>query len=415
MIRAALVLLVLVSAPAMASEALFKLIDQRLELMQEVAAYKWIKNLPITATEREAVVINNAVIDGLQYGLTKHSSAAFFQAQITAAKNIQQCWHQRWSTEGGPQKARDLNSSVRPALIKLGTDIVALLSNELANEALFNQTVRVECLDALPRSDIYASLKTIRQYPDPLTQIQISGILRVGTTGDYAPFSNDAKNQQPIDGNISARKPTEYRGIDIDLARRLADALGAEVRFVETSWPTLMNDLKTGRYDIAMSGVSNIPSRQTEASFSDAYHVGGKTPISRCEDAAKFTQLSDINRPDVSVIVNPGGTNERFVDHKLTKARKILHPDNRTIFSEIVKGEADIMVTDAIEVALKTQTHPSLCATMPKKTLTHQIKAYMMPKNQRLQHAVNQWLEKERSSGALEATFNRHLTLPLSH
>lgn len=415
MIRAALILLVLVSAPAMASEALFKLIDQRLELMQEVAAYKWIKDLPITATERETVVINNAVIDGLQYGLTKQSSAAFFQAQIAAAKNIQQCWHQRWSTEGGPQKARDLNKSVRPALIKLGTGIVALLSNELADQALFNQTVRVECLDALPRSNIYTSLKAIQQYPDPLTQIQISGMLRVGTTGDYAPFSNDAKNQRPVNDNINARKPTEYRGIDIDLARRLADALGAEVRFVETSWPTLMSDLKTGRYDIAMSGVSNIPSRQTEAYFSDAYHVGGKTPISRCEDAAKFRQLSDINRPDVSVIVNPGGTNERFVDHNLTNARKILHPDNRTIFSEIVKGEADIMVTDAIEVALKTQTHPSLCATMPNKTLTHQIKAYMMPKNQRLQHAVNQWLEKERSSGALEATFNHHLALPLSH
>lgn len=414
MIRAALFLLVLASTPAVASEALFKLIDQRLALMQEVAAYKWINSLSITASEREAVVIDNAVIDGLQFGLTKESSTAFFQAQIAAAKNIQQCWHQRWSTEGGPQKARDLNKSVRPALIRLGTDIVALLSKDLANETLFNQTVQVECLEASRLSNIYASLKAIQQYPDPLTQIQMSGILRVGTTGDYAPFSDDAKSQQPVNDN-NARKPTKYRGIDIDLARRLADALGAEVRFVETSWPTLMSDLKTGKYDIAMSGVSNIPARQAEAYFSDAYHVGGKTPISRCEDAPKFSQLSDIDRPEVSVIVNPGGTNERFVDQNLTKARKILHPDNRTIFAEIIKGAADIMVTDAIEVALKTQAHPSLCATMPNKTLTHQIKAYMMPKDQRLQRAVNRWLEKERSSGALEATFNHHLTLPLSH
>ncbi|NIN12110.1 MAG: transporter substrate-binding domain-containing protein, partial [Gemmatimonadales bacterium] len=56
-------------------------------------------------------------------------------------------------------------------------------------------------------------------------------------TGDYPPFSHRVAADQP------------YHGADIDLGRELARTLGAEARFVATTWPTLMNDLAAGRYD----------------------------------------------------------------------------------------------------------------------------------------------------------------------
>ena len=61
----------------------------------------------------------------------------------------------------------------------------------------------------------------------------------------------------------------------------------------------------------------------------------------------------------------------------------MLHPDNRTIFSALLAGEADLMVTDSIEVALQARRNPGLCGTM-EGTLTYQEKAYFMPADSEL-------------------------------
>ena len=100
--------------------------------------------------------------------------------------------------------------------------------------------------------------------------------------------------------------------------------------------------------------------------------------VRACTNSALYEA---IDQPSVRAIVNPGGTNERFIDAKLRRAKKILHQDNRTIFNEIINGNADLMITDSIEVRLQANLHPELCGSMPGETLTYQEKGYMMPKD----------------------------------
>lgn len=402
-------MLCLLSPQSHADESLYQAMNARLALMKDVAAYKWINKLPVTAIDREAVVINRAAMDGLRHGLTTSGSASFFRAQIEAAKDIQQCWHQRWDTSGGPTQARDLNGDVRPELIRLGTLIVSRLPNAEKDPSAFNQSINIECLSRQSKDSLFMALLGIKTYPNRLAQIQESGILRIGTTGDYAPFSWAAPGSQP-DGDANTQiHPQTLTGIDIDLAKRLARSLSAEVHFIKTSWPTLMADLAAGHYDIAMSGVSITAARLTTANFSAPYHRGGKTPVSRCHDKSRYTSLEAINQSNVRVIVNPGGTNEKFLDGNLTEATKILHNDNRTIFNEILSDRADVMVTDAIEAKLMSAELPGLCETMPGRTLTVQDKGYMMPQDARLTAAVNQWLTTAKASGELKKVFSLHL------
>ena len=383
-----------------ADGALYRLINERLSLMEQVAAYKWINEQPIAVPERETLVISNAVRDGLQYGITTDSSSAFFSAQIVAAKIIQQCWFDRWEEEKPPETAEDLAGVVRPKLISLGREIVSRLAKNTNDEKLFNRlfskNLPVECLSDGALQKVFEALKNVTTYPDLRTQIMTSGMLRVGTTGDYAPFSYSADDMS-------------FTGIDIDLALNLAESLNVELIFIKTSWPTLMNDLAAGLFDIAMSGVSIIPARQQHAYFSAPYHVGGKSPITLCSRVDEFSSIEEIDQPSVSAIVNPGGTNERFIDAKLRRAKKILHQDNRTIFNEIINGNADLMITDSIEVRLQTNLHPELCESMPGKTLTYQEKGYMMPKDPALRLAVNQWLQEANSQKILKRTFEQHL------
>jgi cyclohexadienyl dehydratase len=100
-----------------------------------------------------------------------------------------------------------------------------------------------------------------------LDRILQSGALRVGTAGDYKPFTY----RDPATGALS--------GLDIDQAEALGRALGVTVEFVQTAWPTLMKDFETDRFDIAMGGVSVTLDRAKKGYFSTPYLRDGKTPI----------------------------------------------------------------------------------------------------------------------------------------
>ncbi|MBQ75639.1 MAG: chorismate mutase AroQ, gamma subclass [Gammaproteobacteria bacterium] len=378
---------------------LFHLINERLSYMDEVAAYKWTHKLPIEDRKREEKILDHAIADGLTQGIRVETSRAFFQQQITAAKEIQHYWFDKWRSGAAPSGSPDLNKVVRPELVRLGQAITSNLNTASPkfSQDEFLAIIDVEGLSTLGKQQLHQALVAIEHYDHRLQQVLEAGLLRVGTTGDYAPFSFRTSSDLP------------FAGIDIDLANDLAKALNVEVRFVPTQWGQLLDDLTAGRYDIAMSGVSRNLDRQKVGYFSNTYHRGGKTPISLCKKVRKFDKLQKIDRASNRIVVNPGGTNERYVDQHIKQAEKVLHQDNRTIFDEIISGNVDLMITDEIEVKLQSARHAELCPTMPGKTLTYQEKGYLMPQDQQLKEYVDLWLALRLGDGTVASTFEKHL------
>ena len=208
----------------------------------------------------------------------------------------------------------------------------------------------------------------------------------------------------------STRRPATYSGFDVDMAQALGAALGVKVAFVPTTWPNLAHDLTSGAFDIAMGGVSITLDRQKIGFFSEPYLRDGKTPIARCTDASKYATLADIDQPGVRVIVNPGGTNERFDRAHLHAAEVVVHADNTTIFDSLAGGEADVMITDASETVLQAKLHPgALCAVHPDKPFDFAEKAYWMPQDPALKAFVDQWLHIMRETGQFDALAARWL------
>jgi cyclohexadienyl dehydratase len=117
----------------------------------------------------------------------------------------------------------------------------------------------------------------------PLAAIKSDGVLKVGMTGDYAPFS-----LRGSDGQIS--------GADVTMARELARELNASLVIVPTTWSALQHDLQEDRFDIAMGGVSVTPDRAVVGYFSIPVIRDGKRPIVRCADKDRYISIGSIDR-----------------------------------------------------------------------------------------------------------------------
>lgn len=232
-----------------------------------------------------------------------------------------------------------------------------------------------------------------------LSDVRVRGTLRVAHTNDYRPFSFIGADGAPT-------------GVDADLARRLAADLGVSVQWNDTTWATLAADLQAHRYDIAMSGVSVSPERASVGCFTAVYFTTGKTVLTRCASHRTFDTLAQLDVPSVTVIVNPGGTNERFVRKHLHHARVVAHDDNRTIFRALAAGDADAMITDAVEARLEAQANPALCVADPPPLFETVSKAYLIPKDPQWQAWLDAWLAKLKTTGELDTVLLRYLHAP---
>jgi cyclohexadienyl dehydratase len=402
---------VLAAAPHFAEPAddaarLYETIDARLSLMPEVAAWKWIHQRPVFDEERERAVLANVVARAHYFGLMPESVQRIFETQMKLARSVQTALFETWRTEGFPPNRviRDLETDLRPALDALSSEQLAALywvRSDIARIPVNDSVARsmrhmasfagVTAQDLAELRNVVHDLKPNSQSIDTVARLRV---VRIGTTGDYAPFSLERNG--------------ELSGVDIEMAASLAEYLELKPRFVKTTWPTLMEDLLAGRFDVAMSGISNTPERAARAAFSTAYHVDGKTPIARCEDRSRFGNLAEIDKSQVRVIVNPGGTNEQFTREHIAQARIIVHADNRTIFEEIVAGRADVMITDGVEVELQTRRRKELCRTM-SGTLTNSAKAVLLPRGSTFAKDVDQWVQNEVARGGVQTRLQRAL------
>ena len=231
-----------------------------------------------------------------------------------------------------------------------------------------------------------ASLALAQSSSSRLDEIVKSGKLRVCTPGDYKPFS-------------FLRPDGAYEGLDIDLVQASAKALGVEVEMVKSAWPTLMKDF-IEKCDVAVGGISVTLDRQKTAFFTAPYMVNGKAPITKCENAAKFQTVADIDKPGVTVIENPGGSNERFARANFKQAKIVIFNDNTTIFDEILKGNADVMISESVETIVQQKLRPGLCAVNPDKPLQYGEMAWLLPRGDpALKAWMDQWFHLAKAGG----------------
>ena len=231
-----------------------------------------------------------------------------------------------------------------------------------------------------------------------VTRIQERGKLLVGTTGDYRPLS-----YREADGN--------YWGFGIEMAEKIAERIGVGIAFVQTSWPTLTADVLTEpqTFDLAIGGITITDTRKETMLMSDGYLANGKTILCRAEDANRYQSLADIDKPEVRVMVNPGGLNEKFANENLTHATIIVWQKNEEIPNQVAEGNADVMITEITEAPWYIQNDPRLAAPLLNAPFTHGEIGVLMRKGQEdLLQMVNNIIRQMKSDGTLRRLHEKY-------
>ncbi|WP_304206091.1 transporter substrate-binding domain-containing protein [Fusobacterium perfoetens] len=231
---------------------------------------------------------------------------------------------------------------------------------------------------------------------DNVKTIMKDKVLRVGTTGDYKPFTY--------------LKDGEYSGYDIEVAKLIGKELGVEVEFVPTTWKTMLEDLKKGKYDIGMGGITRTVARQVEGEMTKGYLVFGKCFLVRKGQEKKYDSIEKVNKPSVKVGVNIGGTNEKFADSYLTKDIIIRYKNNLDVPVAVEKGEVDVMVTETPEAITYEKNNKKLEGASVDKPFTKSQMGYLVAKDQvHLLNTINFVLEELEVRGEIERLQKEYL------
>jgi cyclohexadienyl dehydratase len=169
-------------------------------------------------------------------------------------------------------------------------------------------------------------------HPAPAPAPEAHAFLRVGTSGDYPPFSEAA----PVAGG--------YRGFDVDVAERFARDAGLTIRWVPFRWPDLGSRLAAGDFDVAMSGVTWSPDRAVTGFMTRTVAVGGPCVVGT--PAALEAPVG----PGLRVGVNHGGALERFARDRYREAQILTVDRNAALPDLLTGGAVDLIVTDSFEL-----------------------------------------------------------------
>ncbi len=197
-------------------------------------------------------------------------------------------------------------------------------------------------------------------------------------------------------------------GIDIELSAALARDLGVQLRYVDSSFVTLVDDLKGGRCDVAMFAVAQLPQRMEHLKFSRPYLRSDIYGVTTKSNRA-VRQWSDIDQPGVQVAVQAGTFMEPVMKAALKQAKMVSIRPPATRENELEAGRVDVFMTD-YPYSRRLLDNADWAALISPPAPFHVLPyAYAVkPGDDAWLAAVDTFVQRIQRDGRLEAAARRH-------
>jgi polar amino acid transport system substrate-binding protein len=215
------------------------------------------------------------------------------------------------------------------------------------------------------------------------------GTLTVATSPDFPPFENLENG--------------EYVGMDMDIARAVADKMGLECEFTTIQFDGIIPAIVSGgQADVAISGITIEPEREEQVDFSDSYYTDDLSiVVMKDSELASSDITTALNDASMTIAVQSGTTGESYAKSDFSDAEVSAYGNANDTFAALQAGQVDAIITNkaVAEKMLSSYTD----ATVVKSIATGEEYGIAVSKdNPELTAAVNDALAELEADGTLD-------------
>ncbi len=175
------------------------------------------------------------------------------------------------------------------------------------------------------------------------TKNENSNVLKVGMECNYAPYNwsqaDDSNGAVPI-ANVSNMYTNGY---DVQVALKIAKALGKELEIYSYEWDSLIPGVQSGKLDMIIAGMSPTSERKEKIDFSDNYYGSNLVIVTK---AGTLDSVKDLSGLDGKKIAAQSGTFHLEALEAQTKANANELSDFTTMFMALGAGTIDGYVAE---------------------------------------------------------------------
>ena len=187
---------------------------------------------------------------------------------------------------------------------------------------------------------------------DLLEEIKAQGYIELCTEPYFAPFEFVDPSKTGDD---------QYVGVDIEIAKYIAEKIGVELRIVPLDFTAVLAGIADGKYDIAISAIAYSPSRAEAMRLSNVYkpNSGGYGFLTRTEDVDKYTSVEDLK--DAVVITQSGAVQESLYNQNVKACKEFKLVANMTDgYLAVAEGKADVCICSTESAQLYAEANGGL-------------------------------------------------------
>ena len=187
---------------------------------------------------------------------------------------------------------------------------------------------------------------------DLLEEIKAQGYIELCTEPYFAPFEFVDPSKTGDD---------QYVGVDIEIAKYIAEKIGVELRIVPLDFTAVLAGIADGKYDIAISAIAYSPSRAEAMRLSNVYkpNSGGYGFIIRTEDVDKYTSVENLK--DAVVITQSGSVQESLYNQNVKACKEFKLVANMTDgYLAVAEGKADVCICSTESAQLYAEANGGL-------------------------------------------------------
>lgn len=152
-----------------------------------------------------------------------------------------------------------------------------------------------------------------------------------------------------VDPPFSFQEGTEYKSFIPELLSRFEEYADVEIEFVASSYSTIVASLQSGKCAFIGADLHATEERVKVIDFTNSIIPEGSGDVIFIRgDETRFTELSDLDQPDVTIAILSGSASEENKKElPNAKFRDLANVPTATLVSELTSGKVDAFATSS--------------------------------------------------------------------